>query len=260
MAIRIPTRRAARSAAGPPAIPRVWRLTPTDVAGVLIANGVVLVGMWLRHGGLDQLTDAAGWLTATGQLTALLGTYVALVQLVLMSRAPWIDRVLGADRVARWHRWLGFACLWSLVGHAVFTTLGFAAGDGRGVVEELWTFLTGYPWVLMATVGLALLVAVAVTSMRAARRRLSYETWYGIHLYAYLGIALAFLHEVVVGTDFVDDPVAIGYWVGALPCGVRSAAVVPGARASGSVPAPPAAGGARRRGGSGRGVRPCHGS
>ena len=146
-------------------------------------------------------------------MTALLGTYLALVQLVLMSRAPWFDRVLGTDRIRTWHRWLGFACLWLLVSHAVGTTLGYALADGSGVVDELWTFLTGYPWVLMATVGLALLVAVAVSSVRAARRRLSYETWYGIHLYAYLGIALAFLHELAVGTDFVDDMVAVAYWV-----------------------------------------------
>jgi predicted ferric reductase len=188
-------------------------MTPVDVAGVLIANAVVLAGMWVRHGGLAQLTDPAGWFTATGQLTALIGTYVALVQLVLMSRAPWIDRVLGTDRIATWHRWLGFTCLWLLVGHAVFTTVGYALGDGSGVVEELWTFLTAYPWVLMATVGLVLLIAVAASSMRATRRRLSYETWYGIHLYAYLAIALAFLHELVVGTDFIDDQVAVGYWV-----------------------------------------------
>ena len=58
-----------------------------------------------------------------------------------------------------------------------------------------------------------MLIAVAVTSIRAARRRLAYETWYGIHLYAYLGIALAFLHELAVGTDFVDDPTAVAYWV-----------------------------------------------
>ena len=70
-----------------------------------------------------------------------------------------------------------------------------------------------YPWVLMATVALALMVVVAVTSVRAARRRLSYESWYGIHLYAYLAVALAFLHELVVGSDFVSDFVAQAYWV-----------------------------------------------
>ena len=52
---------------------------------------------------------------------------------------------------------------------------------------------------LMAWVGLALFLLVAVTSVRAARTRMSYETWFFIHLYAYLAIALAFLHEVVVG-------------------------------------------------------------
>jgi predicted ferric reductase len=49
--------------------------------------------------------------------------------------------------------------------------------------------------------------------MRAARRRLSWETWYGIHLYAYLAIALGFLHQLFVGTDFVDDQVAAIYWI-----------------------------------------------
>jgi ferredoxin-NADP reductase len=58
-----------------------------------------------------------------------------------------------------------------------------------------------------------MLVAVALSSMRAVRQRLSYEAWYGLHLYAYLAVALAFLHEILVGRDFLDDPIATGYWV-----------------------------------------------
>ncbi len=193
--------------------PRVWQITPGDILAVLVANAVIIVGMWVRHGGLAQLDTTAGIATAIGQVTALLGTYLALVQLVLMSRSPWLERVLGSERLMVWHRWTGFACLWLLVGHAVFTTLGFGMIDGTGVVSEVGTLLFTYPWVLMATVGLVMLIAVAVTSVKAARRRLSYETWFGIHLYAYLGIALAFLHELVVGTDFVNDQVAVGYWV-----------------------------------------------
>jgi ferredoxin-NADP reductase len=68
-------------------------------------------------------------------------------------------------------------------------------------------------FVLMATVSLGLLIAVAVSSVRLARRKLSYESWYGIHLYTYLAIALGFAHQLVVGTDFVDDPIARIYWV-----------------------------------------------
>jgi len=52
-----------------------------------------------------------------------------------------------------------------------------------------------------------------VSSVRAARRRLSYETWYGLHLYAYLAIALAFLHQLFTGADFIHDQLAAIYWI-----------------------------------------------
>jgi predicted ferric reductase len=179
-----------------------------------VANGALILAMWLRHGGLDQLTTVAGTLTAVGQLTALYGTYLALLQLVLMSRSPWLESVFGMDRLAAAHRWIGFACVWLLLGHGVFTTIGYALADGSGVIEEFWTLITTYPYVLMATVSGVLFGAVAVSSVRKARRRLSYETWLGIHFYAYLAIALGFLHQLFVGADFTSDPVAVAYWVG----------------------------------------------
>ncbi len=197
-----------------PPLPRTWPIHPVEIWVVVIANAVVVAGMWVRHGGMDQLGTQGGLFTAAGQITALLGTYLALVGIVLMSRSPWLDQLFGMDGLARWHRWVGFATLWLLVGHTAFTTVGYAAQARSSVIDEGVTLLTTYPYVLMATVALVLLVAVAVASVRAARRRLSYETWYGIHLYAYLAVALAFLHELAVGTDFVSDTLAQAYWVG----------------------------------------------
>jgi predicted ferric reductase len=191
----------------------VTSIHPVEIWVVFLANAVLITGMWVRHGGMDQLGTLGGVFTAAGQLTALLGTYLALVGLVLMSRSPWLDQLFGMDGLARWHRWVGFGTLWLLVGHGVFTTLGFAAEARTSVIDEAVALLATYPYVLMATVALVLLVGVGVASVRAARRRLSYETWYGIHLYAYLGVALAFLHELAVGTDFVDDRIAQAYWV-----------------------------------------------
>lgn len=190
------------------------RLRAEDILGFLGANLVLIVAMWVRHGGLEQLGTVAGIAIATGQLSALLGTYFALLQLLLMSRAPWLDRTFGRDRLAAAHRWLGFGTVWLLVGHGVFTTLGFALVDGESFPGEAWLLITTWQFVLMATVSLGLFVAVAVTSIRMARRKLSYESWYGIHLYAYLAVALGFAHQLVVGTDFVDDPIARVYWVG----------------------------------------------
>jgi predicted ferric reductase len=44
------------------------------------------------------------------------------------------------------------------------------------------------------------------------RRRLRYETWWFVHVYAYLAIALAFSHQIATGTAFVGDATARAYW------------------------------------------------
>ena len=194
-------------------LPRTWSVRAGDVVALVLGNAALIAGMWLRHGGLLQLDSLGGILTAGGQLTALFGTYAVLLLLILMSRSPWLDQLFGMDRLAVYHRWLGFAAMWLLVAHGALTTAGYALGDGSSVVAEAWTLLTTYPYVLMATVSGGLFVVIAVASVRAVRRRVSYEAWFGIHLYAYLAVALGFAHQLVVGTDFSQDPVARGYWI-----------------------------------------------
>jgi predicted ferric reductase len=63
-------------------------------------------------------------------------------------------------------------------------------------------------------VSLGLLIVVGITSVRAVRRKASYETWYAIHLYTYLAIALGFMHQLAVGVDFTTDLVARVFWIG----------------------------------------------
>ena len=182
------------------------RVRAEDVIGFLVGNGLIIALLWWYHGGLDQLTTVAGIATATGQLTALYGTYLALIQLLLMSRAPALDRIFGRDQLTLAHRWIGFATVWLLVAHGVFTTVGFALDGGESPLAEFWTLNTTWDFVLMATVSLGLFIAVAVTSVRLARKRISYESWYGIHLYAYLAVALGFAHQLVVGTRLHRRP------------------------------------------------------
>lgn len=197
-----------------PPLPRVWPVLAVDIAWALLLNAAVIGAMWLRHGGLDQLSTPGGLLTAIGQLTGLYAAYLCLMQLVLMSRSPWLDQVFGMDRLAWAHRWLGFASIWLIVAHGVFTIVGYAFGDRMAILDEAWRILTTFAWVWPATVGSILFVAIGVTSVRAARRRLSYESWYLVHLLAYVAIALGFLHQLLVGSDFMSDPVARIYWIG----------------------------------------------
>jgi len=76
--------------------------------------------------------------------------------------------------------------------------------------------------VLMAAVAVGLLVAVGAVSARAARRRMSYETWHFIHLYTYLAAALAFSHQFATGASFISDRTARVAW-SALYLGVIAA-------------------------------------
>jgi predicted ferric reductase len=207
----------ARSTLAAPESRSARRARTSDRAFLVVAlvavNAVVTLGLWFRHGDLHAVSGPGGMATAAGQLTALAGTYAVLVQLLLMARVPWLERQVGLDRLAVWHRWNGFAAVWLLLGHAVLTTLGFAQSSHVSVVSETRDLVAHSPDVLMAVVGLALLLVVGVTSARAARRKLTRETWYSIHLYAYLGVALSFAHQLAVGTDFSGDRVARIWWV-----------------------------------------------
>jgi ferredoxin-NADP reductase len=41
---------------------------------------------------------------------------------------------------------------------------------------------------------------------------MKYETWWAVHLYTYLALALAFSHQVATGASFVGHPVARLFW------------------------------------------------
>ncbi len=211
---------------------RAW-----DLGVVVIVNGIVVIGLWFRHGGMDTIDTPGGAFTAIGQLTGLVGTYAVLVELLLMSRIGWLERYIGFDRLAVWHRWTGFAAVALLLAHAGFITLGYAESGNQPVLTQLGDFIRHYPDVLMSIVGLALFLAVAATSVRAARRRLSRETWYAVHLYAYLAVALSFAHQLAVGSDFSTDALARVWWV-ALYVAV-GAAILSGGSAGRSGSTPP---------------------
>jgi predicted ferric reductase len=196
-----------RSSAVP--LPRDYRsLSVRDVWMVVAGVGIVIAAMWLRHGGL-----ARDPLTAFGEISALGGTYAALLGVLFASRAPWLDQVMGADRLRNVHRVLGFVSVWAIGAHAVTSSLAFAGGSLGQAVPTIVSLVQTEPGMLGALVGMALFGLVAVTSVRAARRRLSYESWHGIHLYVYLAVAFGFLHQLTIGADFTADPIATAFWI-----------------------------------------------
>ena len=187
------------------------RITGWDVSVLLVANAVVVVGLWWRQGGLSEVHDLAGLLTSLGRVTGLLGAFLALVELLLLARIPVLEAV-GLERMGRWHRVNGSACLALIAAHTVLITAGYALADDVSLGREIDELLTRYSGVLLATVALGLLVVVVATSVVAVRRRLSYRVWHALHVGAYLAIALGFSHQLATGHEFQGQPVAQAYW------------------------------------------------
>ena len=67
---------------------------------------------------------------------------------------------------------------------------------------------------LPAFAGLVLMLVAGLTSWRVARRRMAYETWWVTHLYFYLAIALAYLHQITLGQPFATHTWARWAWIG----------------------------------------------
>ena len=173
---------------------------------------LVVTGLWVAGGGLQDLGGVASGLTSLGRLTGLVASDLLLIQVLLIARVPMVERSYGQDELARRHRLVGFTSFNLMVAHIVLITLGYAAQYANNPVAELWEMIVDYPGMLLALAGTLALVMVVVTSIRAARRRLRYESWHLLHLYAYLGVGLALPHQLWTGQEFLSSPVATLYW------------------------------------------------
>jgi predicted ferric reductase len=193
-----------------PASPAGW--WPDIIACAAAFSMLVVVALWVRERGLQDLLSSENGLTSLGRLTGLVAADLLLIQVFLMARVPAIERSFGQDRLARWHRVVGFTSFDLMLAHILFVTLGYAATDHSGPIAEFVTLVLDYPGMLLALAGTVALVMVVVTSLRAARRKLRYESWHLLHLYAYLGVGLALQHQLWTGTDFSSSRLATVYW------------------------------------------------
>ena len=160
-----------------------------------------------------SLAAPGGLLTAGGRLAGFTGAYLMLIMVMLVARLPWLERSVGQDQLIRWHRRVSPWAIGLIIVHVLLITLGYAAAANSPVLSEIWVLVRSYPDILAAVVGFALLMLAAVTSYRAIRRRLRYETWWAVHLYVYIGLALAFAHQIVSGVTFIGHPVARALWI-----------------------------------------------
>lgn len=182
-------------------------------ATALLWLGLLLVTYWWEvDGGVTDLAHPASGLTSVGRLTGLWAADLLLIQVLLMSRLPPLEHAFGRDRLVRTHRVVGFLSIDLMAVHIATIVAGYASARWTALPATTWDLVTTYGGMLLATIGTACLVMVVVTSVKAARRRLRYESWHLLHLYAYLGVGLALPHQLWTGQEFLQSRGATVYW------------------------------------------------
>ena len=179
---------------------------------LLWASLALVTFWWIGGGGIGDLFGWTTGLTSLGRWTGLVASVLLLVQVVLMARVPLLERAYGQDRLTHLHRTVGFTSFNLMLAHVVLITWGYAAGSMLRWPAELWNLTVTYPAMLLADAGFVALVLVVVTSIRAARQRLRYESWHLLHLYAYLGAGLALPHQLWTGQELVASTGRAVFW------------------------------------------------
>ncbi|MBF4162785.1 ferric reductase-like transmembrane domain-containing protein [Nocardioides sp. CBS4Y-1] len=180
---------------------------------MLLYGALALVAWWwIGDGGIGDLADGHQALVSLGRISGLAASVLLLTQVLLMARIPVLEGAWGQDRLARIHRVVGFTSFNLMVAHIVLISWGYAAGDLLATPGLVWYLIRDYPGILLATAGALALVMVVLTSIRAARRRLRYESWHLLHLYAYLGVGLALPHQLWTGQQFTGSAARTAFW------------------------------------------------
>jgi predicted ferric reductase len=187
----------------------------TDWAALMVGGGLGLtLALQMTTVRANDFNTFYAVVVSISRSTALVGTYFAVIGIFLVARIPWVERGVGHDRLVTWHRKLGPWSLYLIGAHVLLILVGFAGQDSIPLYKELWQFLTLYDWMWFALAGFVLMVLAGVTSYKKARAKMSYETWWMVHVLTYAAVAASFMHQIANGSMFVGHPLNRAYWIG----------------------------------------------
>jgi predicted ferric reductase len=173
---------------------------------------VVGAAWWHGSGGLLLGGHPGAPAVALGRLAGLLVSSAALLQIILVSRLPWIEASVGCDQLFRLHRRLGFVLGSLFLGHPVLLVFGYARRHQRSLTEQFIEISRDWPYVWLAVIAMVLIVGAATLSTPLLRRRLSYEAWHVSHLAMYAAVGCALPHQLN-GGELTGQRWLTWYWV-----------------------------------------------
>ncbi|WP_433386802.1 ferredoxin reductase family protein [Micromonospora sp. KLBMP9576] len=182
------------------------------LAVLLVVGLLASVLPWWLGTPAGSLRSTAATVTAAGRIAGLIAGYLLLVQVLMMSRLPVLERWVGGEHIARWHRDVGATLLVAVLAHASLILVGYAGLEDNSVLTEAGVLLRDYEDMVSAFAAAGILVLIGLTSVRVIRTALPYELWHGLHLASYAVLLLGFGHQFSNGAQlFRSGPVRTGW-------------------------------------------------
>ena len=150
-------------------------------------------------------------LIAYGRLSGLLLEYFILLQLILIGRIVFIEKIFGHDRLNRIHRLVGYCLAFFLISHPLLLSIGYSQSLQIPPTHQFVNFLFDWENVGFAFLAVLLLIGIIIFSISRIRRKVKYESWHFVHLFTYLAVGLAFGHQIETA-DLSYGP-ALYYWL-----------------------------------------------
>lgn len=172
--------------------------------------GVVFYFWGSQSGALLFDGNTYDLLLSLGRICALLAVFFILLQLILIGRVAWVERLFGLDHLSRVHHWNGHLSFVFLIAHPILITYAYTAGK-QTFFSQFGSMIFGSDDLLQAAIAVVLIIVIIGTSITIARRKLKYESWYYVHLGTYLAIILAYGHQLELGGDFSNN-LFVYYW------------------------------------------------
>ena len=179
--------------------------------GILAANALAtLLFSWRGSSPLLDGWLLDGTLIAFGRLMGLALQLTILLQLILISRLPLIEKPFGFDKLNRAHRTVGYFLIASIVLHPLLLIAGYAMASQVSWIAQYKEFLAVWPYVIWASAAIGLILTAGALALPWIRRKLKYGTWHGTHLLMYLAVGFAFRHQF--NTEDLSAGAAFRYW------------------------------------------------
>ncbi len=167
-----------------------------------------LIGDWYLEGHSFDLV-----FKSIANLAGLLAAFLVLLQLLLISRAGWLEVFFGLDKLSRWHHVFGFLIPMFIIMHPVLLVTGASMTGKMRPWVQFMSYVKYYEYVNLALVSGLLFLSLVGLSVLIVYKKLKYETWYFAHVFMYAAALLAMAHQFAMGSD-LQSGMARYYWAG----------------------------------------------